>query len=527
MSSEFKAFLASEEQFDATAGTQARRLDWEFYTSGSEESQKVSQDANVTVRQHFSDPERFRLVDGWKATNVAENALEARQLELLWREYLSNQQDRESLKEFTKLEAEQAGLFNRFRADLSGRACSENDLNEILASSTDSEEVRAAWEAAKQIGSHAAGRAMRMVQLRNEAARKQGFADAFAKGLALGDLTEARLFGLLDELAAATEQPYRNAKATLDAQLAQRFSVSEGDLRPWHYGDPFFQSPPRSSAPQIDPYFSGRDLAAMAVTTLDTVGLDVRQILTRSDLFPREGKNQHAFCTYIAPDGADVRVLCNLNDTYHWMSVLLHELGHALHWEYRNKSVPPMLVHPPHGLVAETESQLLERVAATAPWLEQVVGLPASEASSVALAMQESEHFAALIMARWSLVMAHFERAMFKTPEADLSTLWWDLVERFQLVHRPDARHAPDWAAKIHLANFPGSYYVYILGELAVSQMASAMRRDLGDFFGNPKAGPYLMQNLYQLGSVENWEATVRRATGSTLSTAAFVAEHA
>ena len=79
-----------------------------------------------------------------------------------------------------------------------------------------------------------------------------------------------------------------------------------------------------------------------------------------------------------------------------------------------------------------------------------------------------------LVFARWVLVVTHFERELYADPDADLDTLWWDLVERFQLVRRPEGRHAPDWAAKIHLAVVPVYYQNYLYGEMFASQLVRA-----------------------------------------------------
>ena len=51
-------------------------------------------------------------------------------------------------------------------------------------------------------------------------------------------------------------------------------------------------------------------------------------ILDRSDLFPRPGKNQHAFCIDIDREG-DVRVLANVEHDRYWADTMMHELGHG------------------------------------------------------------------------------------------------------------------------------------------------------------------------------------------------------
>ena len=74
-----------------------------------------------------------------------------------------------------------------------------------------------------------------------------------------------------------------------------------------------------------------------------------------------------------------------------------------------------------------------------------------------------SEQAKKLIFTRWCLTMTHFERMFYSDPEADLDMVWWDLVERYQLLQRPDGRKAPDWAAKIHVALAPVYYLFYRL----------------------------------------------------------------
>src|SRR5205823_6568184 len=82
-------------------------------------------------------------------------------------------------------------------------------------------------------------------------------------------------------------------------------------------------------------------------------------------------------------------------------------------------------------------------------------------------------------------VMTHFERGLYAQPDGDHDDRWWDLVERFQLVQRPDGRHAPDWAAKIHIAAAPVYYHNYLFGEMIASQLAAS----LGGLVENDRAG--------------------------------------
>jgi peptidyl-dipeptidase A len=524
--SDIATFLAEEDAFDHGLGAEARQAQWDFSLTGDPELQERVRQLSLRRREHYGDRARFAQLSRWREAGAGgDDPLVGRQIDDLWRDYLSAQEDPATRDELVRLNAEQQGLFNRFRADFESRQWSENDLNDELAQTTDPTRARAVWEAAKQIGREAEAHALQMVRLRNQAARAQGFRDAYERGLALSEVDEARLFALLDALERASDAPFRAAKASLDAALAERFRIGVEDLRSWHYGDPFFQRPPRASGPDLDREFVDKDPEPLAIAACDSIGLDVRPILARSDLYPKPGKNQHAFCTWVKPDGSDVRVLCNLTRSHRWTSTLLHELGHALAAEHADRGLPDRLILWPNGIIAETESQTIERMASDARWFEEVVGVPAERAQALARALRERDRVAQLIMNRWSVVQAHFERALYADPDADLRSLWWELVERFQLIRRPEGRDAPDWAAKIHNANFPGNYYVYILGELVVSQMHKALVRDVGGLYGHGQAGSFLRERLFKLGGRHDWERTVDLATGQPIAVDAYVEE--
>jgi peptidyl-dipeptidase A len=50
---------------------------------------------------------------------------------------------------------------------------------------------------------------------------------------------------------------------------------------------------------------------------------------------------------------------------------------------------------------------------------------------------------------------------MYENPDQDLNKLWWDMVERYQLLKRPPGRNAPDYGSKIHIVSAPVYYHNY------------------------------------------------------------------
>ena len=138
----------------------------------------------------------------------------------------------------------------------------------------------------------------------------------------------------------------------------------------------------------------------------------MRDILRRSDLYEREGKSQHAFCAWIDRRD-DIRVLANLTPTEYWMATMLHELGHAVYDQGVDRGLPYFLRSQAHILTTEASAMLFGRLTRNAEWLATYAGVPAEEARAAADRLERARTATLLVGARWMLVMAHFERALY------------------------------------------------------------------------------------------------------------------
>ena len=210
------------------------------------------------------------------------------------------------------------------------------------------------------------------------------------------------------------------------------------DLRPWHYADPFFQETPPDGAVDLDPLFDGQDVVALARRTFDGIGFDVDAILGRSDLYPRDGKNQHAFCIDVDRRG-DVRILANTVETHDSADTMLHELGHGV-YNLGFRDDLPWLLRSTHLVATEASALLCGALSGRREWLELVLGVEPAEVDELGRRLDAARAAELLVFTRWVLVMNAFERALYADPEADLDAIWWELVSRYQGVTPPDGR---------------------------------------------------------------------------------------
>ena len=255
-------------------------------------------------------------------------------------------------------------------------------------------------------------------------------------------------------------------------------------------------------------------------------------MIARSDLYEKPGKSPHAFCTDIDREG-DVRVLGNIVPTEYWMGTMLHELGHSV-YSSRNmpRSVPYVLRTEAHILTTEGVAMMFEKFSKDADWL-RAMGVTLDDHAAFDAAGSTMLRLHLLIFSRWCQVMLRFEKALYDDPEQNLNALWWDLVEKYQGLSRPEGRKAPDYASKIHIVSAPCYYHNYMMGQLFASQLHHAIARNVlggvvplkANYVGSKAVGAFLKAKVFEPARTLTWNGLTRHATGSDLNSKAFAAD--
>jgi len=535
MEAQARTFLKTYTEELAELEIRANLAEWQAANSGREEDFAAAATATLAVRKYHSDPAAYQRVRQLRAAASGLGEVERRSLELAELAYRRNQLPADLLERMVSLSKEIERLFGTFRAEVDGQRLSNNDLLERLGRETDSGRRQKLWEGLKQVGPVVAGKLVELAELRNQAAGQLGFANFWDMQIRLQEHDPAQLLAIFEELERLTRPAFAAMKTELDAELARRFGVPPAEMLPWHYDNPFFQAAPPSDEVDLDEFYAQlrkEDIVRIARDFYQQVGLPADDILGRSDLYEREGKDQHAFCTSINRAG-DVRTLCNIKPTAEWMDTALHELGHAVYDVGIDRGLPYNVREPAHAFTTEGVAMLFGALAKTPAWMTRYAGVDQARVDQVAAAIREQRRREQLIFARWTLVMLHFEKALYENPRQDLNRLWWDDVERYQLLRRPPGRNQPDWASKPHFTIAPVYYHNYLLGELFAAQLRHRLAR-AGDppvsstelNLAQPRqVGDYLRQHVFAPGSTWAWPEFVRRATGEPLTAKYFAAE--
>ena len=503
---------------------------WNANISGRDEDFQKKIEAQNRIDEVLSDPAAFReLKELQSLAERIDDPTIARAVEVLYLAYLEKQVDPRLLKQIVAKANQIEQQFNVFRAEVEGRKLPDTEVREILKTSKDSAQRQAVWSASKEVGPLIEDALAELVKLRNQAAVGLGFQNFHALQLYINEQKTDELMALFDELDELTREPFRAAKKEIDQKLAATYGIAPAELMPWHYHDPFFQESPGVFAVSLDEPYKQADIPQICRKYYAGIGLPIDDVLKRSDLYPKPGKSQHAFCTDIDRQG-DVRVLANIVNTEYWMSTMLHELGHAV-YSSKNipQSVPYTLRGEAHILATEGVAMMFERGSKDRRWIERM-GLKVANAAAFDETAAKMQRNQLLIFSRWCQVMLRFEKAMYQNPDQDLHKLWWDLVEKYQELKRPPERDKPDYASKIHVVSAPVYYHNYMMGQLFASQVHHAIAREVFGgvkpqdalYIDNRKVGDFMRKKVFEPGRTLDWNELTEHATGEKLNPKAF-----
>ena len=498
---------------------------WEAMTTGSEAALERQKATDKALRALLGDREVFARLKALKESDRVRDAVLRRELDVLYRRFLPAQVDPELQARIVDLEADLQQIFNTHSSQVGDRTVLANEIRQILRTTSDSAAAEAAWRGYMEVGRKAADKLAELVRLRNEVARELGYPNYYSMRLALEETDETELFQVFDELDELTREPFARLKKEVDAARAAHFGIPVAELRPWHFGDVFFQQAPPGGEVNLDELYKDADLIELSRRYYASLGTPVDRVLANSDLYERPGKNPHGY-TIAMDRQQDMRILVNLEPNVHWADTLLHELGHCINDRYIRPDVPYLLRGPSHALTTEGVAMMFGAMAKNEEFLTELVKVDRAEAARVSHAARETLRRERLIFCRWTQVMVRFEQGMYSDPDQNLGRFWWDLCQRYQLINPPESVDRPDYAAKSHILTAPVYYHSYMLGELFAAQVRHTIAREvLGGvdprrtcFYGRPEVGAFLREKVFGPGDLHSWNEYTRRATGEPLT---------
>lgn len=528
--SEARAFLQSLEKEVMPVYAKWNASYFQATASGKDEDYNKVSENELAYSTLLADKPKFEKIKKYLENPAIKDSLLRRELFVWHNNMIRYQIDTARLKRLIDAQVSIEKKFSTFRANLNNKLLSDNEIDSILINSKNSAELEKAWKASKAIGPLVADDIKALVKLRNEIARDLGYRNYHDMSLRISDQDPETIAALFNELDSLTRDAFATLKKETDSILAKQLKVGVEQLMPWHYQNRFFQEAPKIYETDLDKYYGGKDILAVIKKFYEGIGLDVEDIIQRSDLYEREGKYQHAYCTNINRAG-DIRVMANIRNNQYWANTMLHELGHAVYEKYIDTTLPFILREPAHIFTTEAIAIFFGNLASDANWMMKNLNLTIDDAKKISDDVRRYKCLEKLVFSRWSQVMFRFEKSMYENPDQDLNKLWWNLVEKYQLLTCPEGRNEPDWATKIHIATVPCYYHNYLLGDLLAAQLDAYMAENIIGhknpcYTGHPEIGDYLKENIFKPGSRYYWNDMIEKATGEKLTARHYAEEY-
>jgi hypothetical protein len=228
-----KDFIAAHVEKIKPLEKQANLASWDAAVTGDPKIYDRSSELTLQIRKIYSDANDFAYLKGLKESGQIKDKLLARQLTVLYKTPIwPIRSSRSCSGKSSRWAPRYEKNFSTFRGTIDGRKVTDNEIKQILKSESDSAKRQQAWLASKQVGQAVADDIVRLVKLRNQAARKLGFNNYHTMALATGEQDVKELDKIFDELYRLTNEPFRKVKADLDALLARQSGVSPDTLIP-------------------------------------------------------------------------------------------------------------------------------------------------------------------------------------------------------------------------------------------------------------------------------------------------------
>ena len=439
----------------------------------------------------------------------------------------------------------QASIMNGFTWKLDGKPITANQIDEVLATSSDLAERQKVWEVSKENGPALRENLLKLRDLRNGCARELGYSDYFALQTARHDMTAREMNDMHRRFLRELKPLYLQLHTWVKYEMAKKYHQPVPRAIPAHWINNRWSQNWTGFVEGVDfdPYFKGWSKEKIIHTAEDFyVGLGFPRLpatfWTKSDLYPvppgeNRKKNSHASCWHLDLD-TDIRGLMSIEPNMEWFSTCHHELGHGYYFiSYSTPGIPPLLRNSANPSFHEGIGELIALATRQIPYLQSAGVLPADYTADPMKVLLNDALEEAIPFMFWSSgTMEQWEAEFYgqDMPADRLNARWWEIVREQQGVEPPTPRGEAfcDPATKTHINDNPAYYYNYAMATVFKFQMHDyicrhilhqdvhnanyANRKDVGDF----------LRKFLSKGATVDWKKLLKDTTGEDLSTRAM-----
>jgi len=537
-------FLADAEKRLMDLSIKAGRADWVKSTFVTDDTETMAAEANENLIAATTElAEQARRFDNANLSPEAKRKLKLLKLSLT----LPAPKDPALRSELTKIAAGMEGDYGK------GKYCPEGDkgkclelpdLEQIMGSSRDPEELKKAWLGWHQIAVPIRKDYVRFVELSNKGAQEMGFKDTGAMWRSKYDMEP-------DEFAAEMERLWQQVKPLYDSlytytrhKLSQKYGkdvVSEDKPIPAHLLGNMWAQTWGNVYPLLAPANADRGYDLTQI--LKAKNTDAKQMVRYGEgfftslgfdplpptfwdrsLFLKPA-DREVVCHASAWDidfEKDVRLKMCVQINEEDFSTVHHELGH--NYYQMAYSTKPFLFRDSandafHEAIGDTIA-----LSVTPPYLKQLgfIDKVPDQSADIGFLLNRALDKVAFLPFGYLVDQWRWKVFSGEVKPDGYNKAWWDLREKYQGIAPPVPRTEQDFdaGAKYHVpANTP--YARYFLAAILQFQFHRALCREAGfsgplyqcSIYGNKNAGEKLKAML-AMGLSQPWPEALKAMTG-------------
>ena len=268
-------------------------------------------------------------------------------------------------------------------------------------------------------------------------------------------------------------------------------------------------------AREFDPSFPAREMESRVQAQVRDMGIDPSSSgRIRLDTGERDGKRSRAFCAPVRIPAEVYLVMRPHGGQTDW-STFLHELGHALHFAYMRDDYPFEYLWLGDNSVTEAYAMLFDHLMQDEGWLKRYTDLGANDTRN----FLRSAGFEEMQFLRRYCGKIIYETQLYggQVRWESLQDLYVDVLTSATSFKYSRADAFVDVDPRYYSARYLRAWqHQSLINETLTGKFDS-------DWWRNPRAGPWVVQNLFSEGQRELADEQARRVSGKPLSFAPLV----
>ncbi|HKK81375.1 MAG TPA: hypothetical protein VJ909_03960 [Prolixibacteraceae bacterium] len=298
-----------------------------------------------------------------------------------------------------------------------------------------------------------------------------------------------------------TRNDYQHLLHIAEEDICSLFSISSEEITPDHYSSVFnkmampeewYKTLNKDSLIQtLDNYFVSGNFSA-------------GDLNEHSDIWYDKDKINQAFFFCADASTKDFRIYANVKPDTYGLRIMLHELGHLLHFKYVSDDIP-FLLKEPGNIATEAVAAYFENKIYHSSALRKMIGINSDPSIPY---YDDFNNPSRLFQLRYLSRNLMFEKSVFENPDQDFTKLWWNLTQKYLRYSAKPKNRLPEWVTNRHIiyGSMVNASYLY----------AYAIAAQLETYFPDKNMEP--LHQFIRYGNAKSWNELLKTTTGEELN---------